>query len=186
MNDPRIETSKELSAQSRNACWELAKYLFTANTGAAAGMLFLLRSTPGNTLVLISFSLFCLGTFCVLVSIIFGVSYFVDIAVGYQKDLAVGKNDAELGARHVQRFDGWRGKIAPFGGWLSFASLIVGGIIAAVALFKGAIPASEQKNPALTVVVTNSPNISLVITSAAPVYFSGSATNAGRPQIASP
>ena len=186
MNDSRFETSKELSAQSRSACWELAKYLFTANTGAAAGMLFLLRSTPGNTLVLVSFSLFCFVTFCVLVSIIFGVSYFVNVAVGYQKDLAVGKGDAELGARHVQRLDGWRGKIAPSGGWCSFVSLIVGGIIAAIALFKGAIPASEQKNPALTVVVTNTPNISLVITSAVPVYFSGSATNAGRPQNTSP
>lgn len=180
VNDPRIETSKELSEQSRNACWELAKYLFTANTGAAAGMLFLLRATPGNVLVLISFSFFCLGTFCVLVSYFLGASYFVDIAVGFQKDLIAGKNDKDLGDRHLQRLFGWKSTIAPIGGWLSFISLIVGGIIAAIALFKGVVPLSEQKNPAITVVVTNSPSISLVITSAVPVYFSESFTNTAR------
>jgi hypothetical protein len=60
--------------------------------------------------------------------------------------------------------------------------LIVGGIIAAIAFFKGVIPASEQKpNSTVNIVVTNAPTFSLTVTSALPVYFLGPATNMVHP-----
>jgi hypothetical protein len=182
MNDRITEVAKELAEQSRFCCWELAKYLFTANTGAAAGLLFLLRSTPGNSFVLFSFCLFCFGTFCVLVSIFVGTTHAVEVAEGFQKDLLSGTIESQLASRHIERLNGRKTRIIPLGAWLSFGSLIAGGVIAAVALFKGAIPTNEQKtNPAINVVVTNAPTFSLTVTSALPVYVLEPATNAIHP-----
>jgi hypothetical protein len=182
MNNRITETSKELAEQSRYSCWELAKYLFTANTGAAAGLLLLLRSSPGNCPLLISFCFFCAGAFCVLVSIFFGTSHAVEVSTGFQKDFLSGATENEIITQHNKRFNHPKLAIIPIGAWLSFCFLFVGGIIAAFALFNGKIPASEQKpNPMINVVITNAPTFGLTITSASPVYFSQPVTNMVRP-----
>lgn len=187
MNDPFGEAAKDLSEQSRYACWELAKYLFTANTGAAAGMLLALRSTPGSMPVLISLGCFCFGTACVLTSIFSGTVHAVELSEGFQNDCLARMPEAQIKARHEERCNERKIKVIQKGAKWSCCSLVVGGVIAAFAFFQGVTPASDQKTNSITnVTVTNNPAISLVVTSALPVYFSALATNAPAKPIQSP
>jgi hypothetical protein len=113
------------------AQWDLAKYLFTANTGAAAGLFLLSKSAPDHR-YLIAFFLFCGGTFWV------GLAYFIfanwmhGVAEGWAQDfnsrgLSVKEADARNAKRHKSPwFAAPRWCLA-----LSFTFLIAGGVLAA-------------------------------------------------------
>lgn len=117
---------------------ELAKYLFAANTGAAAGIFFLLKSAPGQFWYLFSFFIFCSGTFFVGLSYLTLANWSRKIADGASRDLSawgrneitVEKTDANDRDRHALRQ-----KTAEFWGlWVAFVCLIGGAITAAVPL----------------------------------------------------
>lgn len=74
--------------------FELAKYLFAANTGAAAGLLFLMKSSPGHLWFLLSFFVFCTGTFFVGVSFHALTNWSRELADGSTQDVnAWGRNE---------------------------------------------------------------------------------------------
>jgi hypothetical protein len=117
---------------------ELAKYLFAANTGAAAGVFFLLKSSPGQFWYLLSFYSFCGGTFFVGVCYLALASWADELADGSVQDLnAWGRNeitittaDANNRARHAS----WKKTAVRWGLKLSFVLLLAGGIMAAIPL----------------------------------------------------
>jgi hypothetical protein len=121
------------------AMYELAKYLFAANTGAAAGLLFLLKSSPGHLWYLLSFFAFCAGTFFVGVSFHILTDWSRELAEGSTKDLnAWGRNEitvAGADANNRARYASCKKGVARCGLWVSFYLLLAGGLIAGVALW---------------------------------------------------
>lgn len=114
---------------------ELAKYLFTANTGAAAGLFLLLRTSPVGQSYLLAFYLFCAGTFFVGLSHFFAAAWSHEMARGWQRDcnrlmrseITLGELDSRYDARsNSKKF--W---LARTGLWLSFVFLMAGGLTAA-------------------------------------------------------
>ena len=73
---------------------ELSKYLFAANTGAAAGLFLVLRSPEWQRWHLIAFFLFCGGTFFVGFSYLVLASWSADLMDGWSRDMnAWGRNE---------------------------------------------------------------------------------------------
>jgi hypothetical protein len=119
---------------------ELAKYLFTANTGAAAGLLYLLKTSPGQIWYLLSFFSFCGGTFFVGVSYLTLARWSRKFADGAAEDInAWGRNELTIAGRDINNRKQYalRKRTAEFWGlWISFILLVCGGLLAAVALWK--------------------------------------------------
>lgn len=123
---------------------ELTKYLFAANTGAAAGVFLLLKSSPGRSWYLVSFFTFCVGTFCV------GVSYFIlaswcrQVAEGWAESLnAWGRNEmtvADMDAKNRTQHNSWKKTAVRVGLVMSFVLLMLGGLTAGCALWKSPKP----------------------------------------------
>jgi hypothetical protein len=122
------------------AAWmEWAKYLFAANTGAAAGLFLLSRSSDYRYWYLAAFSFFCGGVVFV------GLSFFThargchESALGWARDFdAVGRNEitfGQLDQRNLKRANSWKGRFARFCLVISFVCLIGGGTIAAKAFW---------------------------------------------------
>ena len=128
------ESLKENFKESRNASWELAKFLFAANAGAAAGMFLMVRSEKGDPFLLAAFFMFCFGVFAVGVAYFAGAWGFNLAANNLEKNIHKVIKD-ELGhsemMSQVQRQSrGWISQIVPLFGTLSFLSLCIGGLVA--------------------------------------------------------
>jgi hypothetical protein len=120
------------------ATWlEFAKFLFAANTGAAAG-LFLLAKADAHLLP-VAFSCFCGGAFSVGIGFFALSSYAHEIGVGWSADAQAVSEDrmtfGELDARHSERCYSSKMTIARLSLGLSFILLIGGGVMAAKALW---------------------------------------------------
>lgn len=114
-----------------SAQWDFAKYLFTANTGAATGLFFLSRSALDRR-YLMAFCLFCVGAFCV------GLAYFIfsnwtrTIAEGWAQDFNSREISVkEADARNAERLKSFKFGLARKCLALSFLFLISGGMLAA-------------------------------------------------------
>ena len=114
------------------------RYLFAANTGAAAGMFVLLQK---NLIFwhLIAFFIFCLGTFCIGISHFAFASWTRELAKGSTDDLnAWGRGEMTVRAtdeNNSRRHTSWKPTIGRWTLILSFILLSLGGLIAAVPFF---------------------------------------------------
>lgn len=125
-----------LDQMANTASTEFSKYLFAANSGAAAGLFLLLRSSGGEYWYLLAFSLFIFGTFCV------GTAHFVyagwagKLSLGWTADFnALMRSEITIGEvdrRNRERQNQFRRKLSWYGLVLSFVMLIAGGVIAGV------------------------------------------------------
>lgn len=124
--------------------FELAKYLFAASTGAAAGLLFLLKSSPGHLWYLLSFFAFCAGTFFVGVSFHTLTDWSRELADGSTQDLnAWGRNEitvAGMDTNNRARYASCKKTVARWGLRVSFCFLLVGGLMTAFALWNYPAP----------------------------------------------
>jgi len=139
--------SKRVDAQEGllyKALFELAKHLFAANTGAAAGLLFLMKSSPGQLWYLLSFFAFCAGTFFVGVSFHTLTAWSRELAEGSTQDVnAWGRNEITIAgadANNRARYASCKKKVAHWGLWVSFWLLLIGGLMAGVALWNHPAP----------------------------------------------
>jgi hypothetical protein len=117
------------------ASMELTKYLFAANTGAAAGLFILLKSSTGRE-YLWAFFIFCFGTFFVGVSYFVYASWMREISETYTDNLnRLGRGEftfGEFDEKNSKRFHSCKAKIARWCVIVSFLLLIAGGIITGV------------------------------------------------------
>ncbi len=131
----RAELLGDLAHQT--SC-ELAKYLFAANTGAAAGIFFLLKSSPGHIWYLLSFFSFCAGTFFVGVSYLTLASWCRELSDGWSQDMSAwGRNEitiAAMDANNRVRHASFEKTAARLGLAIAFGLLIAGGLTAAIPL----------------------------------------------------
>ena len=81
------ESHEVASKESRNAAWELAKVLFAANSGAAAGMFLVVRSFAPSPSLIVAFYLFCLGVFSVVAAYFAGAWLFSKGAQKWEEDI---------------------------------------------------------------------------------------------------
>jgi hypothetical protein len=129
---------------------ELSKYLFAANTGAAAGLFLLLRASPGGRSYLWAFFLFCLGTFFVGLSYFLAADWGHEMAKGWSRDFErLMRNEITLGQLdhgHAIRSTSRKFWLLRTGLWLSFACLLCGGITAAKPFWS-----QPQSKPAINV-----------------------------------
>ena len=120
---------------------ELTKYLFTANTGAAAGVFLLLNSAARQSWHLAAFFIFCGGAFFVGVAYLAMASWSRELSEGWSADLnAWGRNEITIStvdARNRQRQGSRKKMIVRWGLTVSFALLILGGLAAAVPFCTG-------------------------------------------------
>jgi len=117
-----------------SAWLEFAKYLFAANSGAAAGLFLLVRSSEGERVYSAAFFIFCAGTFFV------GLAYFCyaawthEMATGWAADfISLTQNEITLGElddRNHGRNSSWKFKAMRAGLVVSFLLLISGGVTA--------------------------------------------------------
>jgi hypothetical protein len=114
---------------------ELAKYLMAINSGAAAGLFVLLHSQLRGW-HLASFFTFCAGAFFVGVAFLALSSWSVEMSEGWTADMhAWGRNEMTIKAMDAsngKRFHSWKKKAARRGLVVSFAFLIVGGVMAGI------------------------------------------------------
>ena len=128
----------ERYGEMAHSVWgDFAKYLSAANTGAAAGLFFLLRATNSD-FVFWAFCLFALGAGFVCLAYLFFTSWTHQYALGWAKDFeSVMRNEMTLGQLDLnnlarQRSRKW--KIARKCLLLSFILLIAGGVLVALEL----------------------------------------------------
>jgi hypothetical protein len=118
-------------AESRNAAWELAKYLFTANAGAAAGVFVLVRDRASDGSLVPAFFCFCLGVVSVGLAYFFGAVGFSTTAKGFEADVLKvfdGKMSlTDMSESQKQRVRGFASRLVPFFGLISFLCLLGGG-----------------------------------------------------------
>ena len=129
------ETTTKFFDLSQKAAWELAKFLFAANAGAAAGMFVMVRDSQGNSWLIWSYESFCAGVIFVGLAYFLGACGFAMIAEAWEADVEkVTKSElthAALMRNQQNRVRGWKSKIVPICGLLSFLCLIIGGATAA-------------------------------------------------------
>lgn len=139
--------------ESRFASWELAKFLFAANGGAAAGLFVLVRGTPGDGFLVSGFFTFCAGVFFVGAAYFVGTWGFNRNALAWDADLQdtlSGKLSVEeLSRRQRSRVRGPWSKLVPLFGTLSFVCLCLGGIIAVKPFLHSSPPSIAPASPAL-------------------------------------
>jgi hypothetical protein len=126
--------------KSAQSAWaELAKYLFAANTGAAAGMFILLKSSEGQNWYFAAFSVFCAGTFFVGLSYFLYANWSSELSEEWSADMnSWGRNEIsirQMDTRNRQRLCSWKRKVARIGLVISFLLLIAGGLTAVKPLF---------------------------------------------------
>lgn len=134
------ERIKSYAESSQSARETLSKYLFTANTGAAAGMFVLLQSAKEfQKSYLVAFLFFCFGAFWVGVSFLFLLLWIDDMTDGYSADVdAWGRGDItveQIDAKNHKRFTSWKRAFGRFSLFISFLLLITGGIVAAIPFY---------------------------------------------------
>jgi hypothetical protein len=131
-----VERIKSLSDFAYNTHSELTKYLFAANTGAAAGMFLLLKDQHGERLHLIAFYLFIAGSFFVGLAHLFCAWWADQMSRGAAADLnAWGRDEItmrEADALNRARYHSKKKRVIGAGLWLSFFLLVAGGLTAAV------------------------------------------------------
>ena len=132
--------SELLSDLAYKTSCELAKYLFAANTGAAAGVFLLVRASPRGFFPLLSFFAFIAGTFFVGVSYLALASWSREVSDGWTQDLnAWGRSEITIGvmdANNRARRASWKGAVAHIGLRVSFGFLIAGAVTAGISLWK--------------------------------------------------
>ena len=120
--------------ESRNASWQLAKFLFAANAGAAAGMFVMVQNSPGDPYLIAAFFSFCFGVFAVGLAYFVGAWSFNRLAIAWEDDLlSVLRGEVSPSMANQQQWARVRGgwsKIIPFLGTLSFLALCGGGAVA--------------------------------------------------------
>lgn len=143
------ERARSLAESAHSWRLELSKYLFTANTGAAAGLFLLLRTSPDGRSYFHAFCLFCIGTFFVGVSHFFAADWGHTLAEGWTKDFnRLMRSEITLGqldAGHRARCESLKYRLVRLGLWLSFACLLAGGVTAAKPFW------SQPPKPAISV-----------------------------------
>ncbi len=119
---------------------ELTKYLFATNTGAAAGIFFLLRSSPDQLWYLLSFFIFCGGTFFVGICYLTLSSWSGEIADGWSQDVnAWSRNEMTITDMDINsrtRHSSWKKAGVRWGLRISFILLIAGGLMAGFSIWK--------------------------------------------------
>jgi hypothetical protein len=140
------ERAKLLADLATSLWLEFAKYLFAANTGAAAA-LFLLSGSD-EQLWLLAFCLFCGGVFFVGVAFFAACSSARTLAEGWMSDFsALGRSEitiGELDTRHSMRCRSWKWQATRIGLVVSFLLLIAGGGVTAKAFWQ-AKPDPDQR-----------------------------------------
>lgn len=124
---------------------ELNKYLLTIHSGAAAGVFYLLNNGAGGSWLLASFYVFCLGVFFVGASHFLITTWLTDRTNLIGKNLnAWGRNEMtmrQMDASHSRQFGSIKRRVARASVAISFALLVVGGVLAVVPFSKGrAVP----------------------------------------------
>ncbi|MGC3961570.1 MAG: hypothetical protein QM813_27690 [Verrucomicrobiota bacterium] len=145
-----------------NSTWrEFCKYLFAANTGAAAG-LFLMPDAAGKHWYLTAFSLFCLGVFSVGLAWFGSWAFYKSLAEGWTADFNAAMRDdiplGELDARNRNRRPSLTSKLSRIGLVISFALLLAGGVVAGKGFWSNPpAQAVTQKQPvtARSIVTSN-------------------------------
>jgi len=126
--------------ESRNAAWELAKVLFAANSGAAAGMFVVVRSFTVSPIAIASFYLFCLGVCSVVAAYFAGAWLFNLGALQWEEDIQNVLQDrlapSDVIRRQRTRVRGRLSKAAPLLGSISFACFVAGGVLAGIFLIQ--------------------------------------------------
>ena len=135
------ERADTLNARANETLAEFAKFLFAANTGSAAGLFLLLKSSP-NKSFLAAFFLFCAGAFCVGVAHFITNKWYEELAEGFAADInSWGRNEMTirtLDERHRKRLTTNKRKLAMFGHYSSLGFLISGGVLAAFTIWNAA------------------------------------------------
>ena len=146
--------------ESRNAAWELAKFLFTANTGAAAGMFILVRGSHGNGYLIGAFFTFCIGVFFVGTAYFLGAVLFAEIALKYEEGVrqVVQGNLLPLAfiQSHREIVRGRKSQLIPIFGTLSFLCLLIGGVIAVKPFLNETTDQTSVATKSINMSVTNS------------------------------
>jgi hypothetical protein len=118
---------------------DLANFLSTANAGAAAGIFLLLKSSPDQRGYLLTFFIFCAGTFFVGVARLVLNSWAQSVAEGFGRDVdAWGRSEMTvkiIDRNHIARLCSRKRMWVKIGIYSSFTLLIVGGIVAATVLW---------------------------------------------------
>jgi len=144
--------------ESRNAAWELAKVLLTVNSGAAAGLFIVVRSSAENSLLIASFYSFCFGVFFVVAAYFVGAVQFAGNALKWEEDIQNVFQDKlspiAIIERQRKRVRGNWSKACSILGGLSFLCIIAGGLIAGKCLIKEPQQISGQQNFAVTNSIT--------------------------------
>jgi hypothetical protein len=135
--------------ESRNAAWELAKVLLTVNSGAAAGLFIVIRSSAANLFLTDSFYTFCFGVFFVVAAYFTGAVQFSDAALKFEENVQlVYQNKLSpmgLTRRIRQSVRGKWSYACPILGGMSFACIILGGVLTALFLIKEPKQISPQQ-----------------------------------------
>lgn len=134
-----IDRSDNFNDRAHGSLLEFCKYLFAANTGAAAGLFLLTRSVERDPAYLLAFFLFCIGTALVGVAFMTMASRYDNIATGAALDFnALQANEIslmELNNRNRERWLSWKGRCTRYCLRASFVCLLIGGIITGYAFW---------------------------------------------------
>ena len=136
--------------ESRNAAWELAKVLLTVNSGAAAGLFIVIRSSTENSLLIAAFYTFCFGVFFVVAAYFVGAVQFAGNALKWEEDVQKVFQDKlsvdALIKNQRKRVRGIWSKACRILGWLSFLCIIIGGLTAGKFLVETPSQTSRSTN----------------------------------------
>jgi hypothetical protein len=136
--------------ESRNAAWELAKVLLTVNSGAAAGLFFVVRSSAENSVLIASFYTFCFGVFFVVAAYFVGAVQFAGGALKWEEEIQKVLQDKlsplALIRGQRKRVRGKWSKTCCILGGFSFLCILVSGIMTGIFLIKAPQQISHQIN----------------------------------------
>lgn len=143
--------------ESRNSAWELAKVLLGVNSGAAAGLFVLVRSSTEKAGLAGAFYTFCLGVFFVVAAYFVGAVQFAGGALKWEEDIQKVFQDqlspSALISRRRQRLRGSWSKVVGLLGFLSFGCIIIGSLLAAKSSMS--LPTRELGNAAPMIQIEN-------------------------------
>lgn len=147
-----LTSTRENFKESRNAAWELAKFLFAANSAASAGLFLMLRSDPGNGWLIAAFFVFVLGVGFVGTAYFVGSWHFATAANAILKlNIQIIDNQLPItsfAAEQEKIVKRWLGRLIPFFGTLSFSCLLLGAGLAVKPFCSSLTEKTQSNQPA--------------------------------------